>query len=208
MRVIGLTGGIASGKSSVARLLAERGVPVIDADHLARVAVEAGMPAAVAIRAAFGDQVFTVDGSLDRAALGRLVFGDATARRRLEGIMHPAIGQLAEAKLVELRAAGAPLVIYMAPLLIEAGVTDRVDEIWVVYVDRETQLTRLMARDGIGRAEAERKLAAQLSMEEKKAYGRVVIDNRGTSEELAARVDELWRHELADQLAGWPVSPA
>jgi dephospho-CoA kinase len=203
MRVIGLTGGIASGKSTVARLLAERGVPVIDADHLARQAVMPGMPAAVAIRAAFGDGVFAPDGTLDRAVLGNLVFRDATARRRLEGIMHPAIGQLAEAKLAELRRAGAPLVIYMAPLLIEAGVIDRVDEIWVVYVDRETQLRRLMARDRIEQAEAESRLDAQLSMEEKKAYGRLVIDNRGTPEELAALVEELWLRELAGQLAGW-----
>jgi dephospho-CoA kinase len=203
MRVIGLTGGIASGKSTVARLLAERGVPVIDADHLARQAVMPGMPAAVAIRAAFGDGVFAPDGTLDRTALGNLVFRDATARHRLEGIMHPAIALLAEAKLAELRTAGAPLVIYMAPLLIEAGVTDRVDEIWVVYVDRETQLCRLMARDGIEPAEAESRLDAQLSMEEKKAYGRLVIDNRGTPEELAALVEKLWLRELAGQLAGW-----
>lgn len=196
MRVIGLTGGIASGKSTVAEILAGLGVPVIDADQLARAVVAPGEPALAAIVAAFGEGVINPDGSLNRPALGAIVFADPAARKRLEAITHPAIARLAEARLAELRRQGAPVAIYMAPLLIEAGVTRRVDEIWVVYADRETQLGRLMARDGSTRQDAERRLAAQLPMEEKAKQGRVVIDNRGSREELERRVREIWAREL------------
>jgi dephospho-CoA kinase len=197
MRVIGLTGGIASGKSTVAEFFAERGVPVIDADQLAREVVEPGAPALAAIVEAFGCAVLNGDGTLNRSRLGEQVFRDAGARRRLEAIMHPAIGRLAEEKLAALRAAGAAVVIYMAALLIEAGVTDRVDEIWVVYVDRETQLARLMGRDGISREAAELKLAAQMPLAEKKGHGRVVIDNSGSRQSLTDQLATLWQSELS-----------
>jgi dephospho-CoA kinase len=196
MRVIGLTGGIASGKSTVAEILAGLGVPVIDADQLARAVVAPGEPALAAIVAAFGEGVLNPDGSLNRPALGAIVFADPAARKRLEAITHPAIARLAEARLAELRQQGAPVAIYMAPLLIEAGVTGRVDEIWVVYADRETQLGRLMTRDGSTREQAERRLAAQLPMEEKAKQGRVIIDNRGSREELERQVRAVWAREL------------
>jgi dephospho-CoA kinase len=196
MRVIGLTGGIASGKSTVAEILAGLGVPVIDADQLARAVVAPGEAALAAIVAAFGEEVINPDGSLNRTALGAIVFADPAARKRLEAITHPAIARLAEARLAELRQQGASVAIYLAPLLIEAGVTRRVDEIWVVYADRETQLGRLMARDGSTREQAERRLAAQMPMEEKAKQGRVVIDNRGSREELERRVREVWAREL------------
>lgn len=200
MRVIGLTGGIASGKSTVARLLAQRGVPVVDADQLARDAVVPGSPALAAIAAAFGADMLLADGTLNRQRLGERVFGDAEARRRLEAIMHPAIGDLARARLAELAQARQTVAIYMAPLLIEAGAADRVDEIWVVYVDQETQVARLMARDGMPREQALSRIAAQMPMSEKKKYGRLVIDNSGTPEELAARVDGVWREELQGEM--------
>jgi dephospho-CoA kinase len=196
MRVIGLTGGIASGKSTVARLLAERGVPVIDADQLSRDVVSPGMPSLGAIVRLCGPGVLQPDGSLDRQALGGMVFADQHLRRRLEAILHPAIKALAEERLGQLRSRGVPVVIYMAPLLIEAGATDRVDEIWVVYVDRETQVARTMARDGLSRDEAEQRLAAQMPMEEKAALGRIVIDNRGSLAELERDVLDLCRREL------------
>jgi dephospho-CoA kinase len=196
MRVIGLTGGIASGKSTVGRLLAERGIPVIDADQLARRAVAPGSPALARIASRFGVGVIATDGTLDRAALARIVFADAGERRDLEAILHPAIAALAEAELAALRAEGRPVAVYMAPLLIEAGLTDRVDEVWVVYADRETQICRMMARDGATREEAEARLAAQLPMKEKIRHGRIVIDNRGTEDELARRVAELLEQEL------------
>ncbi len=196
MRVIGLTGGIASGKSTVARLLVAHGIPVIDADQLARDAVLPGTPALGAVAALVGDGVLRPDGTLDRQALGGRVFADPSLRRRLEAILHPAIKVLAEERLAELRRRGEAVVVYMAPLLIEAGATDRVDELWVVYVDRETQLARVMARDGLSREEAGQRLAAQMPMEEKAALGRIVIDNRGSEADLEERVAELCRREL------------
>lgn len=196
MRVIGLTGGIASGKSSVARLLEEQGIPVIDADQLARDAVLPGTAALRQIAARFGERVLAGDGTLDRAVLAELVFADPAARRTLEEIIHPAIKKLAEERLAALRARKEPVAIYMAPLLIEAGATDRVDEIWVVYVDRETQLRRLMVRDGLSRQQAEQRLAAQMPMADKAGYGSVVIDNCATPEALAERVMELCRTEF------------
>lgn len=196
MRVIGLTGGIASGKSSVARIIASRGVPVIDADQLSRDVVLPGTPALAAVVALCGSGVLQVDGSLDRQALGARVFADPSLRRELEAILHPAIKVLAEERLGEFRRRGVPVVVYMAPLLIEAGATDRVDEIWVVYVDRETQIARVMSRDGISRGEAEQRLSAQMPMEEKATHGRIVIDNRGTIGELEEKVLDLCRDEL------------
>jgi dephospho-CoA kinase len=202
VRIIGLTGGIASGKSTVARLLERRGAVVIDADQLSRDVVAPGEPAYYAIVAAFGNAILNEDKTINRTALGRLVFSSSAARQRLENITHPAIGKRAEEKLAELKRAGAPLVIYMAPLLIEAGATARVDDIWVVYLDRETQLKRVMERDGITREEALQKVAAQMPMEEKKLYGSVVIDNCGSPAELEEQVMELWKKEMRNQDAG------
>ena len=199
MRVIGLTGGIASGKSTVARLLADHGIPVIDADQLARDAVLPGTAAFKQIAVSFGERVLTSTGVLDRTALAEIVFTDPGARRKLEQILHPAIKSLAEKRLAEMQMMAEPVVVYMAPLLIEAGASERVDEIWVVYVDRETQLQRLMSRDGISREGAEQRLAAQLSMEEKASYGRIVIDNRGTPAMLEQRVAELCRAEFGKE---------
>lgn len=196
MKVIGLTGGIASGKSTVARILESCGAAVIDADQLAREVVAPGEPALAAIVAAFGREFLNPDGTLNRTELGKVVFADPAARRRLEAITHPAIRRSAEEKLTAFRQAGVRVVVYMAALLIEADAISRVDEIWVVYVDRETQLRRLMQRDGIGRAAALQRLAAQMSMEEKRGYGKVVIDNSGALEETERQVREAWEREL------------
>lgn len=192
MRTIGLTGGIASGKSTVTRILERLGAAVIDADQLAREAVMPGTASHRAIVETFGPSILLPDGAIDRPALGRIIFADTVARGRLEAITHPAIATLAERRLAELRQRGERVAFYVAPLLIEAGATGRVDEIWVVYVDRETQLARLMARDGITRQEAEQRLAAQMPMEEKAARGKVVIDNRGEPAELERQVLMLW----------------
>lgn len=197
MRIIGLTGGIASGKTTVARLFEKLGAPVIDADQLAREVVEPGTEGLARIVDAFGAKVLNPDGSLNRAELGAVVFADPAARRILEGITHPAIRMLAEEKLQSLREAGTGTVFYVAPLLIEAGITSRVHEVWVVYLDRETQLERLMARDGLSREAALSRIASQMPMEEKKRLGRVVIDNRGSREELEAQVLRLWEEEIA-----------
>ena len=196
MRIIGLTGGIASGKTSVAEMFERLGVAVVDADRLAREIVEPGERALAGIVAAFGERVLNGDGTLNRAALAEIVFSDQGARRTLEAITHPAIGLRAEERLARLREAGVSTAFYVAPLLIEAGIASRVDEVWVVYLDRETQLERLMARDGLGREAALLRIASQMSMEEKRLLGRIVIDNRGSRQELEAQVLRLWREEI------------
>lgn len=195
MRVIGLTGGIASGKSAVAGIIAGYGIAVIDADQLARDAVVPGSAALSRILELFGATVLKDDGTLDRAALAGKIFSSPAARRDLESILHPAIKALAQQELDSLRLKGVKVVFYMAPLLIEAGAVDRVDEIWVVYADRETQLKRIQRRDSVSREDAEKRLAAQLPMDEKVTYGRVVIDNCGSLEELRRRVEALLRTE-------------
>jgi dephospho-CoA kinase len=195
MRVIGLTGGIASGKSTVADLIAAQGIPVIDADQLSRDAVLPGTSALSRIAGVFGRQVLTDDGALDRKTLADIIFADPESRSTLEGILHPAIKALAESRLAELREKGEPVVLYVAPLLIEAGAVDRVDEIWVVHVDSNTQLDRLQKRDGICREDALKRLSSQMPMEEKRNFGRIVIENCGTLEELQARVKEVCRAE-------------
>jgi dephospho-CoA kinase len=195
-RVIGLTGGIASGKSTVARILASLGAVIIDADILSREVVAPGEPAWDAVIAEFGTGVLNPDRSINRQALGQLVFADPEARTKLEKITHPAIARRADEKLAALRTESAPVVFYVAPLLVEAGRTSLVDEIWVVYADEATQLKRLMLRDGIGTDEARSRLAAQMPMAEKKKYGRIVIDNLGTERELEEKVREVWEKEI------------
>jgi len=197
IRVIGLTGGVATGKSSVARFFEERGVPVIDADQLAREAVGPGSPCLTELAELFGPGVINADGTLDRKHMGSIVFGDADKRRLLEQVLHPEIRRLAEERIAHAAAAGRQTAVYMAPLLIEAGVTDRVDEIWVVTVRPDIQLKRLMARDGIGREEAERIIASQMPLAEKERHGRVVIDNSGTPEETRRLLAEIWEREMA-----------
>jgi len=196
VRLIGLTGGIASGKSSVALLLERLGAAVVDADRLAREVVEPGEEALQRIAAAFGERVLNSDGTLNRAALGEIVFADQQARRTLEAITHPAIKRRAEERLARLREAGVETAFYVAPLLFEAGRAAGFSEIWVVYLERETQLERLMARDGLDREAALARMASQMPMEEKRRLGSRVIDNGGSREELEAQVLRLWREEI------------
>jgi dephospho-CoA kinase len=196
IRVIGLTGGIASGKSSVARFFQDRGALVIDADLLAREAVEPGSRGLAEVAAAFGAGVLSPDGSLDRKRLGELVFSDSARRSQLEGILHPEIRRLAEERIACAAGAGRRVVFYMAPLLLEAGATDRVNEVWVVTVRPEVQLERLMLRDGISRDQAQRMVDSQMPLAEKEKYGRIVIDNSGTPEETGRQLAEIWAEEI------------
>lgn len=195
MRIIGLTGGIASGKTTVARMFEELGGVVVDADLLAREVVRPGEEAYQEIVAAFGEQVLHGDGTLNRAALGAIVFADPAARRTLEQITHPAIAKRAQDRLAELRQAGTRIVFYVAPLLIEAGITSRVDEVWVVYLNPEIQVQRLMARDGITRAEAQQRIDSQMPMDEKRRHGTVVIDNSGDLAALKEQVTRVWAEQ-------------
>jgi len=196
IRIIGLTGGIATGKSSVARFFEERGIVVIDADQLARSAVEPGSQGLERVVAAFGNDILAPDGQLDRKHLSSLVFSDPGKLALLEGILHPEIRCLADNRITDAVKSGQKILFYMAPLLIEAGVTDRVDEVWVVTVRPEVQLERLMRRDEIDRDEAMRIIASQMPLAEKEKHGRIVIDNSGTPEETARQLAEIWKQEI------------
>jgi dephospho-CoA kinase len=196
MKVVGLTGGIASGKSFVAEILTSYGAVIIDADTLSREVVEPGEPAYHAVIRTFGEGILRADGSLDRKALGKIVFSDAAARRVLEEIIHPAVAERAARRLAEERLKGTPVVFYVVPLLFEVGLASMMNEIWVVSVDGEAQLARLMKRDGIDREEALRKVAAQMPMDEKVARAGVVIDNSGTPDETERRVGGEWEKLL------------
>jgi dephospho-CoA kinase len=193
--VIGLTGGIATGKSSVALFFTERGIPVIDADQLARDAVLPGSPALEQIISLFGREIVTLDGELDRKRLGELIFSDPEKRRLLESILHPEIRKMSEERIAQAAAAGHQRLIYMAPLLIEAGATERVDSVWVVTVRPEIQLERLMRRDGISRELAQRMIDSQMPLSEKERYGSVVIDNSGTEAETRMVLETVWAKE-------------
>jgi dephospho-CoA kinase len=186
---LGLTGGIASGKSLVAAELAARGAVVIDADVLAREVVEPGSEGLAAVVARFGEDVLQ-SGRLDRARLGRMVFADPAARRDLERIVHPAVR--ARAAELERAAPADAVVVHVIPLLVETGQQDRFDVVVVVDLDPETQLARLVARDGFDAADAQARLAAQATREERRAVADVVIDNSGSVTDLKAQIGPLW----------------
>lgn len=186
---VGLTGGIASGKSLVADELAARGAVIIDADLLAREVVEPGTPGLTAIVERFGAEV-TTDGRLDRAALARIVFSDDSARRDLEAIVHPAVRR--RAAELEAEAPSDAVVVHVIPLLVETGQQDAFDVVLVVDVDRETQLRRLRERDRVTTAEAAARLAAQASRDQRLAASDVVIDNSADVTELRKQIEEIW----------------
>lgn len=185
---IGLTGGIASGKTTVARLFAARGVTVIDTDEIARDVVAPGSATLAQVVAAFGPEILNADGSLDRQRMRELVFSDPAQREKLEAILHPAI--LEEMERRSARAPG-PYHILVVPLLIESDLVLRVDRVLVVDVTEETQLKRLLARDAGSEAQARAILDAQVTPAERLARAHDVISNDGSLEALAAQVDEL-----------------
>ncbi|MEM9195454.1 MAG: dephospho-CoA kinase [Myxococcota bacterium] len=188
---VGLTGGIASGKSTVARMFGELGIPIVDADQLARDVVAVGTPGLKKITEAFGTDYLTEDGTLDRAKMGSLVFGDEDARKRLNAIVHPLIAQAGMQALQSLADHPAPYRIYEAALLVENKIHRMFPTLIVVAVDPSTQLTRLMERDGFSREEAEARIASQMPLEEKTAVADHVIDNGGSPEETRAQVEAI-----------------
>jgi dephospho-CoA kinase len=195
--VVGLTGGIAAGKTAVADLLAARGAALIDTDLLAREVVMPGQPAYQDIAAAWPN-VVRADGTLDRQALGAIVFNDEAARQRLNGMTHPRIRQLMLDRLAALQAAQdpPPMAVLVVPLLFENGLDAMVQESWLVAVSPETQLARLMGRDGAGEADARARIASQMPQEEKLKRATRVVWNDGDREALARAVDEAWREAL------------
>ncbi len=191
MRRIGLTGGIGSGKSTVAAMLAEAGIPVVDADQLARAAVAPGTPGLEAVRARFGPGILDAGGALDRPALGRLVFADAAARRDLEAIVHPEVARLSQAAFAELEAEGHPAAVYDVPLLFETGREGEFDMTVVVSAPPAEQRARIQARDGTDAEAAQARIDAQMPLAEKVRRADLVIDNGGSLQETRRQVDEL-----------------
>jgi dephospho-CoA kinase len=200
MLVVGLTGNIGSGKSTVARMLEERGVPVIDADVLARDAVAAGSPALAAIVARWGAGMLAADGSLDRAALRRIVFGNPAERRALDAIVHPEIKARRDRLVAAARVRGDRVLVCDIPLLFEAGLEDEVDVVLLIDAPRELRLERLVRDRGLSRAEALAMIDAQLPSGEKRARSDYVIDNDGTRDALRTRAGETWRSIERDRL--------
>lgn len=189
--VVGLTGGIAAGKSTVARSFAALGVPVVDADKLARDAVAIGSEGLAEIVAAFGSDVLLADGSLDRKALGARVFADSTLRARLNAITHPRIAQLGAQQIADHGKAGANYVIYEAALIVENNLQRAMQALVVVSVDPVVQLARLLKRDGLSESEAQARIAAQMPLEKKIEAADFVIDNSGAPEVVAERVADV-----------------
>ena len=200
--ILGVTGNIASGKSSVAKEFKKRGAVIVDADQLARDVVRRGSNTLNSLVATFGDAILQSDGSLDRERLGGLVFADAEARTKLNAIVHPAIASLAVERLEELQSKnGIPLIVYEAPLLFEAKAENRVDKVLVVQIDEQEQLKRLMKRDGLPLTEAKKRMDAQMSQDEKLRRADFIIDNSGAFEKTQEQVERLWEKLVGEALS-------
>lgn len=192
--IIGLTGNIASGKSTVAKYLSDLGAKVIDADQIARKVVMPNTPALKDIVNFFGQGVLHADGSLNRKKLGALVFDNAAARKKLEDITHPRIDEEINREISlfkELHPNG--IVVLEVPLLIEVGWHKKVDQVWLVTVDEHEQLTRLMHRDNLTYKEARQRIASQMPQEEKLRYADVVIDNSRPPHKIQQQLKEIWQ---------------
>jgi dephospho-CoA kinase len=192
MNVLGLTGGIGSGKSMVASMFAQLGADVIDADQLAREVVEPGQPALEEIATAFGRDILLPDGRLDRGKLGRIIFADPVARGTLNAITHPRIRERMDAEITARRSGRGVLVVDI-PLLYENDRSRAVETVIVVWVDAKTQLRRLQERDGLSVEEARQRIAAQMPLDEKRARADVVIDNSGSRESTRRQVEAVYR---------------
>lgn len=196
MRIIGLTGGIACGKSNISQTLAELGAVIVDGDVLSRDLTAADGAALPAIRAAFGDGVFHPDGTLNRRALGAVVFADDAARQNLDSIMQPMLRALILRRIEEARNGGSAVCVLDMPLLYEKELDGLCGQVWCAYIPREMQLERLMARDGFTREEAEMRLRSQLPAEEKAARADVVIDTSGPIQYTKECVKRLFAREV------------
>lgn len=198
--VLGVTGNIAAGKSTVTQGLKRRGAVVVDADILSREVVATGTKALKKLVNEFGSDILKGDGSLDRDRLGQMVFADTQVRATLNRIVHPEIARRSVEELQRLKEqTDAPLIVYEAPLLFEVGAETRVDKVLVVTIDPEEQLARLMKRDGLDQVAAKQRIAAQMSQEEKVKRADYVIDNSGTPEKTRSQIDLLWPRILVGE---------
>jgi dephospho-CoA kinase len=192
MRLIGLTGGIATGKSTVDRMLAARGATVIDADELAREAVRPGEPTLDRVVERFGEDILSPDGSLDRGRLGRIVFADPDARHDLERITHPRIIELTEERVAAALLGTAPLIVVDIPLLFENAREGMFDRVLLVYAPPDVQVRRLQERNHLDETAARQRLAAQLPIDDKRARATWIIDNSGDEAAAQRAVDAWW----------------
>ncbi|SFI81566.1 dephospho-CoA kinase [Thermoflavimicrobium dichotomicum] len=192
---VGLTGGIATGKSTVSQMFRARGAYIVDADQIAREVVEPGTEGARKVREQFGDHVFFSNGQLNRAVLGEMIFKDRSLRFKLNQILHPIIMKEMEKRtnLIYKQDAQA-IVIWDVPLLIEENLTKFVEKVIVVYIPESIQLERLMKRNQLSKEEAYHRIAAQLSIEEKRRYADFLIDNSRTLENTERQVDQIWNY--------------
>ncbi|MFW6264544.1 MAG: dephospho-CoA kinase [Bacillota bacterium] len=190
--IIGLTGGIASGKSTVSNYLQDLGAVIIDADKIARTVLEKGEQAYKEVVDFFGKDILKENAEIDRSKLGKLIFSEKKYRNKLEEITHPVIIKKINKKIEEYRENNR-IIILDAPLLFEVGLDKDVDQTWLVYVDKETQINRLMSRDNISKDEAIKRIEAQLPIEKKKEMADIVIDNRKGRENLKTEVLKHWR---------------
>lgn len=190
--MVGLTGGIGSGKSAVSRLLAEHGAVVLDADLVAREVVEPGTPGLALIVATFGAGVLQADGTLDRTALGTRVFADPKALQELNAIVHPLVGERTGELVDRARSSGATVVVHDVPLLVENGLAELYDVVVVVAATPQTQVDRLVRLRGMTEQAAQQRIAAQAPLADKLAVATHVIDNDGPLQDLAPQVDRLW----------------
>ena len=190
-KIIGLTGGIASGKSTVSNWLISQGYPVVDADIAARKVVEPGMPALREITEAFGADILLEDGTLNRKKLGSLIFSDEEKRQMLNAIVHPAVREWMRRETERAFDEGASIVIMDIPLLFESKLTHMVEETVLVYVSKETQLKRLMERDGYNEADALARIHAQMPIDEKRKLADYIIDNNGTISETIKQISDF-----------------
>ena len=198
MITIGLTGGIASGKSTVSGELSRQGVPIFDADQNARDAVAKGSKGLAMVVESFGNEYLTADGELNRPKVSELVFRDKQALKTLEGILHKIVWENAEGFLKEQQEQGAKLAVLDVPLLIETGWHQQVDKVWLVAVSRQQQIERAMLRSGMTEAEVVARINAQMSLEEKRKYADVVLDNSGSLEQTLAQVQGELKKLLGD----------
>lgn len=194
MKVIGLTGGIASGKSTVSRYLKELGAYIIDADIIAREIVKPGKPAYREIVSCFGKEILRPDGEIDRARLGSMVFADPVARERLNQITHPRVKEAMEQELAQCKARGVRIAVLDVPLLYEAGMDKMADEVWVVWLPEPVQIERLISRDGLDEEAARMRVISQMPLDEKKKRGDVIIDNSGDLDDTYRQVIKYYSH--------------
>ena len=190
--VIGLTGGILSGKSTVSQMLAKKGAVLIDADKVGHEAYLPQSPVWHQVVEAFGKEILQGNGEIDRKKLGQTVFSDRQALERLNRIMHPAMHDMMKERIEQLKRQGVPVVVLEAAVLIEANWTDLADQVWVTQASEENVIQRLVSRSGLSEAQARARIRSQLSAEERARHAHVIIDTNCTIAEVEAKVNALW----------------